>query len=218
MSQLPTSLQMVTGPQISDIIKFFLFRKLYANKTLSLHELWDAVDSDVSDGKSFQIFWNPLHLAEWLGISVSWGRTLTISGNSVNPNYSLTDKGREYVEEEAARQGISLKELQGIDGLTPETMTYVAHVKNLGNGGPIQLNALVATLNEISQGAGLPLINAQMVCNAIQPAINAKLISAVLKNSGGSEFTITTAGLNTLKRWIELCHADGFLLEVPVPS
>ncbi len=217
MSQ-PTVANFALAMQLSNILQFFLFRKLYPNKTLSLRDLWDAMEGDAPPGESFRLLHTVDHLYSWLSIFQWIGGELSVSGTSYSSMYSLTDKGREYVEEEAARQGISLKELQGIDGLTPETMTFVAHVKTLGNGGPIQLNALVTELNEISQGAGLPLINVQMVCNAIQPAINAGLITAVHKNRGGSEFSITPAGTQTLKRWIELCHADGFLLEVPVPA
>lgn len=204
--------------QLSNILQFFLFRKLYPNKTLSLRELWSLMNEDAPDGESIRLLYNIDFLYSWLSIFQWVGGELVVSGTSYSSMYTLSDKGRKYVEEEAERQGISLKELQGIDGLTPSTMTFVAHVKNLGNYGPIQLQALVSKLNEISQEAGLPLINPQTVCNAIQPAINAGLITAVPKNRGGSEFSVTPAGTQTLKRWIELCHADGFLLEVPIPA
>lgn len=209
---------LILGQLISGVMQFFIFRKLYPNKTLSLRDLWGVVEGDVPAGESFRVFYDSHHLAAWLSLFERLYGYLTISNDGDSPMYSLTDKGREFVEEEAFRQGISLKELQGIDGLSPSTMTFVAHVKNLGNDGPIQLNALVAELNTISRVAGLPLIDAQTVCNAIQPAINAGLINAVHKNKGGSEFSITPAGTEMLKRWIEMCHADGFLLEVPIPA
>lgn len=209
MSQLSTALQ------LANTIRFFLFLKLYPNKTLTLSDLWDVIQSDEPEGQSVRIFNNIFHLAQWLAISVNWGRTLTISDNSHNPIYSLTDMGREYVEEEAARQGISLKEVPVIDGLSLLTLTYLAHVHAFG---PIQVHPLVERLNKLSEDAVLPLTDARKTCEAIQPAINAGLITATQMNRGGSMFSITPAGLETLKRWIEICHADGFLLEVPIPA
>ncbi len=215
MSQLPTSLQMVTGVQIGDIIRFFLFRKLYPNKMLTLSELWDALESDVPDGESFRVFNTMYHLAGWLGLSAILGRNLTISGNSVNPNYSLTDNGREYVEEEAARQGISLKEVPKVEGLPTLSLCLMA---DIGNHGSVQMLALVSRLNESAEAVDLPKIDVMKVCHDIQPAIQLGMVTAIPMNRGGSLLSLTPSGLGVVKRWIELCHADGFLLEVPVPA